>query len=889
MPETAEIVYKPNSRRQEQFLSSKADITIYGGARGGGKLLPLDTPLPTPNGWSTMGLIRVGDELFDETGKICRVTAISGIDPSPVMYRLEFDDGSTQEACEHHQWVTMSKKERISEIRRSKEFKSKRRANRPSCKQTGKKTAKFTESLRKRNAERQTPGLPVPTGTIRNTKEISLTLMYSKKEVNHSIRTAGPLAIPVAVLPVPPYVMGAWLGDGTAGSGGMTGIDADIFRQIEAEGYTVTHSKKNSQSHYIQGLAGHLRTAGVLHHKHIPTAYLRASRQQRVALLQGLMDTDGTVAKNSGAAEFCNTNKEIIDGVYELIVSLGWRARVCPGRSKLNGIDHGPKWTIKWMPGEIVFRLPRKSAIQGKAKSRVTRVRYIVACTPTESKPGRCITVDSPSSMYLCGRSMIPTHNTYGLQLESTRHIHRPNFYGALLRSTLTAIKRPGGMWDEGYSFYHAMGGNPNRSDHSWRFPSGARLVYGHLETQSSVESWRGAQVGFLGIDQLETISEYAFWAVLGSVRGATGVRSYIRATCNPDPDCFLYKNGSPDGLITWWINTDTGYPYPERAGVVRWFIRHGDDLVWGDPADLQRQYPGTLPMSVSFIPATVYDNSSLMRNDPGYEARLMAMPLVERLRMLGGNWKIKAAAGTTLRAEWFQPKPALPDRWLRLVRVWDLAGTVPSRENPDPDWTAGVLMGMDEQRKFWILDVNRFRKSTAHVELEIARQARLDGRNVKIYLEQEGGSAGIGWPDSIIRNHLTGFSAERRRPVGSKLTRVQILGSAAEHGKVFTLDNDRLAAPWLSPFLSECQTFTDGSQPAHDDQVDAASAALIILSMGEGLYEPFESTFTPDRNSPGMHTAPPGVFREEPEDMGRYDDDDYRQNWPGLNLGNNW
>lgn len=478
---------------------------------------------------------------------------------------------------------------------------------------------------------------------------------------------------------------------------------------------------------------------------------------------------------------------------------------------------------------------------------------------------------------------------TYGLQLDSARWLHIAGFYAAMLRNTLTAIKKPGGMWDEGQSFYSSLGGVPNKAEYSWRFPSGSRLAYGHLETQASIEGWRGAQMAWLGIDQLELIGEYGFWSLLGSGRSMTGIKPCVRATCNPDPDCFLYKNGSEDGLITWWINTDTGYPIQERAGVVRWFVRDGDSMRWGEPGQLQREHPGSIPMSVTFIPATVYDNQVLLQRDPTYLGKLMNLPLVERLRMLGGNWKIKAAAGTTLRPEWFQRRSVLPDRWLRLVRFWDLAGTVPSSSNPDPDWCAGVLIGMDEQRRYWILHVNRFRKSTANVELEIKKQARADGRTVEIFLEQEGGSAGIGWPDSIIRHHLGGFRATREKPKGSKLVRVQILASQAEHGKVFVPDNDRLAAPWLADFLGEASVFTDGTQPAHDDQVDAAASAVILLSMAEGLYEPFEvDPITIDPLS--VRAAPPGVFRttqQEPRSYGDFGEDDdgggyFAENWPG-------
>lgn len=481
---------------------------------------------------------------------------------------------------------------------------------------------------------------------------------------------------------------------------------------------------------------------------------------------------------------------------------------------------------------------------------------------------------------------------TFGLQLDSSRHLRRRGFYGALLRSTLTAVKKLGGMWDEGQRFYRGLGGTSNRSELSWTFPSGAKLAYGHLETEASIENWRGAQVGWLGIDQLETIKEHAFWAVTGSIRSATGVNSCMRATCNPNPDCFLYKNGSDEGLISWWINTETGYPIQERAGVLRWFVRDGDRLVWADsPNELASQYPTMHPTSVTFVPATVYDNTTLLQADPGYLARLQAMPYVERMRMLGGNWKIKAAAGTTLRPEWFRRANQWPERFERVVRVWDLAGTEPSRVNPDPDWCAGCLAGLDERGNVWLMDMQRFRASTGTVEDRIAATAERDGHMVEIFLEQEGGSAGIGWPDSIIRNRLVGFRAKRKKPQGSKLTRAQILGSAAEHNRIYVPDDDRLRAAWLNAFLSECGTFTDGTQADHDDQVDAASAAVIELTMGEGQYTGFSQDGGIVRLE--VMAAPPGVFMPNAQDTatpetGEYGIDDDGQytiedRWPGL------
>lgn len=483
---------------------------------------------------------------------------------------------------------------------------------------------------------------------------------------------------------------------------------------------------------------------------------------------------------------------------------------------------------------------------------------------------------------------------TYGLQLESSRWLHRSGFYGVMLRETLTQIKKPGGLWDEGYSFYASLDGQPNKSELSWKFPSGAKLAYGHLETNASVEAWRGAQVAFIGIDQLETIRAYAFWSILGSNRSMTGIRPYIRATCNPNPDSFLYDNGQPSGLIQWWIDTDTGYARPERSGKVRFFVRDGDTMVWGRREELAASYPRLMPISVAFIPASVYDNAPLMARDPGYVGRLMALPLVERERMLGGNWKIREAAGTTLRSTWFRPSRTLPTRWRRLLRSWDLAGSVATAQNPDPDWTAGVLMGLDEQGLYWILDVYRFRKSTGQVEEEIAKTARLDGRHVEIIIEQEGGSAGIGWPEAIIRNNLQGYIAKRAKPGGNKLTRARILGGLAEQGKIWTPDPAWIPALWIPAFFGELDSFTDGTQHAHDDMIDAASAAAIELSMGAGCYGAFEQdTGHGESMLNRAMQAPSGVWLPQPQrsvdmDGYSYDNDDIpdggsMENYPGL------
>ena len=270
-----------------------------------------------------------------------------------------------------------------------------------------------------------------PMTGVRTTLEILETLETPdvRKSKNHAIRVANALDLPAVKLPIAPYTLGCWLGDGASRKGEICGADHSIARFIESEGFTLTekmpsriYKNKDFRHWKVSGLTTILRENGLLQlsteegsQKHIPSIYLRASITQRKALLAGLLDTDGTVSK-SGSIEFCNTNKKIIDGVSELAISLGYRATIREGRSTLNGVDHGSKWTITWSCLESPFWLPRKTeAFNERSKnynSEKNALRYITSINKVDSVPMRCITVDSPSHLYLAGSNMIPTHNT---------------------------------------------------------------------------------------------------------------------------------------------------------------------------------------------------------------------------------------------------------------------------------------------------------------------------------------------------------------------------------------------------------------------------------------------------------------------------------------------
>jgi hypothetical protein len=183
-------------------------------------------------------------------------------------------------------------------------------------------------------------------------------------------------------------------------------------------------------------LSRRLTDLGMREGKYVPRAYLEAGVSQRLALLQGLMDTDGFVDDVAGRCEFTSTNEGIADGVVELAASLGFRPVKSVGRASLNGVDHGPKHRIKFTPDRPVFRLPRKLARQKPAHARYHRFRTIDVVREVRSVPVRCIQVASPSGLFLATRSFIPTHNSslgrLGLLIHSTAGYVAPGWKGNL-------------------------------------------------------------------------------------------------------------------------------------------------------------------------------------------------------------------------------------------------------------------------------------------------------------------------------------------------------------------------------------------------------------------------------------------------------------------------
>ena len=268
-------------------------------------------------------------------------------------------------------------------------------------------------------------------------------------ERNHQVRLAGAVWYPERELPVDPYVLGVWLGDGTTTAAEVTCADAEILAGVANAGYRVApqrtrplvyriggtgHTRDATTGQYVRNdsLSSALRNLGLLGRKRIPDVYLRASITQREALLQGLMDTDGYVDK-LGRCDLTTVNRSLAAQYCELVAGLGFRPTLAEKRAMLDGRDCGPKYEVQFMADRPIFRLSRKLERQ-KLNGRFHRFRAIADVRGVPSVPVRCIEVSSPNGLFLATRSFIPTHNSslgrLGLLIHSTAGFIDPGWNG---------------------------------------------------------------------------------------------------------------------------------------------------------------------------------------------------------------------------------------------------------------------------------------------------------------------------------------------------------------------------------------------------------------------------------------------------------------------------
>lgn len=257
--------------------------------------------------------------------------------------------------------------------------------------------------------------------------------------------------------------------------------------------------------------------------------------------------------------------------------------------------------------------------------------------------------LSSPADIVIGGGSA-GAGKTYVLLYEFIRHKDVKGFGGVIFRRTTPQVTNEGGLWDTSYELYPLVGGKPNLSSLTWKFSTGPKIKFSHLEYEDDKLNWQGTQIAYLGFDELTHFTRGQFFYLLGRNRSMSGIKPYVRATCNPDPDSWVAE------LIAWWIDPESGFPIPERDGAIRYFISDSNHLVWGDSRQevidkcphifndpkLKNRNPEDLVKSITFIAGDVYGNEKLLQKNPGYLANLLSLDEAEQLQLLKGNWKIR-------------------------------------------------------------------------------------------------------------------------------------------------------------------------------------------------------------------------------------------------------
>ena len=432
------------------------------------------------------------------------------------------------------------------------------------------------------------------------------------------------------------------------------------------------------------------------------------------------------------------------------------------------------------------------------------------------------------------------------LLLESVRHVGNAQFGAVIFRRTYPQIFNEGGLWDTSKKIYPAAGGQERAGDAEWLFPSGSKIKFAHMEHETSKKAWDGSQIPLIMFDEVTSFSETQFWYMLSRNRTTCGIRPYVRATCNPDAESWVAE------LVAWWIDQDTGYPIPERAGVIRWFVRDSGRIMWfgsrREAADhlvrmgMASDKAMRVPKSFTFVPARLEDNPTLEKMDPGYRANLMALEHVERERLLGGNWKVRPSAGLKFpRDKWLLHDAAPPG--MRLVRFWDRAFT----EGGKGARTAGVLMGElhDHQKlhlpRFWIVHVDAGRWGDAERESNMRMRAELDraqypDSHVTIGIESEGGAGKHSVSVSV--NNLAGFDVYTEHPTAKKHLRWSALAAQQQIKNVAIVKG----ADWdWAGTIRELDALAGDEQLDKNklrDVADAASGAFKFLTGTGGIVQ---------------------------------------------------
>ena len=635
-------IFIPNKGAQEDGLHSDADLTIYGGNRGGGKANPYTTPVATPSGFRKMGDLQVGDAICTPYEGVQEVTAIfeQGVN---TVYVLHFDDGTELKCMDNHRFLARSHADEPFMVWEARDIFN--------CYKMDIKPPLSLRSNRREYVE-------IP--------------LCGEVSINEE-------AIPSS-LPVAPFVLGWIIGKG--------------FWEYDRRGIPLTSNfiESNSFKHYgyyirrvdspkmyyLKGISPKtwktITTCRKDTPAYIPDFYMNASIESRWELLRGLFHRNGY---SKGKCPYIEIpNKKMAEQIAQLGRSLGGFAIVTEVTDDPDKVgffktvfkfpDNRKIWfkVCRQYRAKVIAEIPTSTSnLDGCLTKRIMWVSKA-----ENRQPCRCITVSGREHLYLTDAYTV-NHNTALMLMEGIYDVGNKHYSSVLFRKNkddFDTIEKESKRWFANLGKY-----NKSKDDMTWNFKTGASMSFDHFDMslKDFEDKYRGQQIPYIGIDELPQIPFEFIKILLGCNRNTVGIRSRIIGTCNPDPLSWLRK------FLSWWIaDRDTvypdgqthperhGLPIPWRSGVVRYFFITGnsvDNIVWGStPEEVYEQAKDEIDSSwdpkleafgykkttfavksAVFIKASIMENKALLTNDPNYVSSILNKSPEERAKEWDGNW----------------------------------------------------------------------------------------------------------------------------------------------------------------------------------------------------------------------------------------------------------
>lgn len=426
---------------------------------------------------------------------------------------------------------------------------------------------------------------------------------------------------------------------------------------------------------------------------------------------------------------------------------------------------------------------------------------------------------------------------SYGLLLDVMRFFNTDNINAVIFRREREQLSKPGSIWMESQKLYGSLGLRPHLTYFHYRFLPNSYLKFSGLQDKID---WQGAQLDFIGFDELTQFTEDQFWYLIARLRSVSGqIKPYCRATCNPD-------QGWVFDLLRWWIDEKTGYPIAERSGVIRWFFKDSHDkLAWYDSE--KEAIAGILAhklgkerkcMSLTFIPATLNDNQILLKNDPNYYARLSQLPETQRIQLLEGRWFFKPI-GKLFKPDWFKSFVVTPHEPECILITTDTASSTKTAN----DFSCFQVWYRWEGKIYLIHEVHgRF---TAQQQLNLLANLIISYKATYVSIERA--STGFHLIDEIVKKTSVLVIEQTRKT--DKYQRGYEVQNYVENGYIFLNVN----APYYSHFISEVAAFAPENKnkaAIHDDRVDPFIDAICLLLLQKIGYTLPEPTYNIKRKS---------------------------------------